>query len=264
MINITRLIFEYYSETWLTLAMWYAHTIHNGLRLQGISKIAGHERDELTSNTDHHSHMKRLQEQDRDGFRAKVEHALEGTTKGVSPTNKTLVKTWSKKLMMISNNLETLAICDASCHPKNISDASRHEAPAWTVDPNELTLGAKVAEKVHLSNWMGRMVAVKLFPHTEKLTFEQESAIATSLKHPHVVQALCTAIDKDESGRLVMEKMDESLQITFIERSLYSENTANMFLPLSIALDYMLQIAEACGSCMSTVWCTATSNRVMW
>lgn len=44
-----------------------------------------------------YSLVKRLQEQDRDGFRAKVEHALEGTTKGVSPTNKSLVKTWSIK-----------------------------------------------------------------------------------------------------------------------------------------------------------------------
>lgn len=268
-INITRPIFEYCSDTWLTSAIWYAHTteyflfyvyelhwyttvfealVHqqprqNGLWLQGISRIAGHERDELTLNADHHSLMKRLQEQDRDDFRTQVEHALEGTTKDVSPANKTLAKTWSQKLMMISNNLETLAMHDGSCHPKSKRDASCHEAPVWTVNPNELTLGDKVGEKVYLSNWMGQMVAVKLFPNTDKITFEQESAIATSLKHPHVVQAVCTAIDKDGSGRLVMEKMDESLH-TFIERSRYSENTENMFLPLYVALDLMLQIAE--------------------
>lgn len=269
-INITRLVFENCGEAWLTSAIWHAHAsehflfytyeLHwytslfealvrqqprqNGLWLQGVSKIAARERGELALNADHLSVMEGLQEQDRDDFRARVEHALEATTKGVSAANKTLAKTWSQKLMMITSNLGALATRDASRQQKDeVGDALCHEAPVWTVDSKELALENKVGEKVYLSSWMGQVVAVKLFPHTDKRTFEQESAIATKLKHPHVVQAVCTAIDKDGSGRLVMEKMDESLH-TFIERSFYTESAGSRSLPLYVALDLMLQIAE--------------------
>jgi hypothetical protein len=91
--------------------------------------------------------------------------------------------------------------------------------------------------KVFKVKFLGLECAMKVFYSYARMDFRRESITLLNLSHPHVVKLFCCF----RKSFIIMELMDENLDsfITKIRKRLI-----NYDMPLEVALDVMLQIAE--------------------
>ena len=91
--------------------------------------------------------------------------------------------------------------------------------------------------------WMGEEVAVKQMKNIHRKDFEAEAAILATVQHPNIVHLIgCSFVEKDATGMLVMELMEQDLR-TLIDCRKGSEKMGPF--PVIVAIDIMLQVAEA-------------------
>jgi hypothetical protein len=113
--------------------------------------------------------------------------------------------------------------------------------PGKLVHINQIGKGAYgVVSKV---KWLGQNFAKKSFKLCSELHFQQETEMLASVSHPHTVQVFGHSIDKQTSEcSLMMEVMHKDLN-DHIDAFMKSTSGASFELP--VALDIMLQIADA-------------------
>jgi serine/threonine protein kinase len=105
----------------------------------------------------------------------------------------------------------------------------------------EEKIGAGASGDVFKLCWLGQDAAIKCF-QGDKASFEQEKETMAGLSHPHLVRAL--GFSEHQGGRcsLILELMAEDLD-SFMLRA--SSNSGNGPFQFHVALDIMLQVAEA-------------------
>jgi serine/threonine protein kinase len=113
------------------------------------------------------------------------------------------------------------------------------------IDPEDYVLKEKIGGgafgQVFKLCWLGQDAAIKCF-QGDKASFEHEKETMAGLSHPHLVRAL--GFSEHQGGRcsLIMELMVEDLN-SFMLRA--SSNSGNAPFQFHVALDIMLQVAEA-------------------
>ncbi len=144
---------------------------------------------------------------------------------------------------IVANLLKLLASdpADMSEQKTTKTDLLLSIEPEKLVHINQIGKGAYgVVSKV---KWLGQNVAKKSFKLCSELHFQQEAEMLASVSHPHIVQVFGRSIDKQTSEcSLVMELMHKDLN-DHIDAFMKSTSGASFELP--VALDIMLQIADA-------------------
>lgn len=107
-----------------------------------------------------------------------------------------------------------------------------------------LSIGKGASAEVYCNKWMGETYCRKVFTN-DKAIFKNETKMLTGLFHPHIVLMVCSFVDAQGKGCMLMELMSEDLQ-KFIEREVTSNTApgAAPFEALLKAVDIMLQIGE--------------------
>jgi hypothetical protein len=148
---------------------------------------------------------------------------------------------------IVANLLKLLASDPADMSEQNTRkiDLLLSIEPEKLVHINQIGKGAYgVVSKV---KWQGQNFVKKFFKLCSELHSQQEAEMLTSISHLHIVQVFGCSIDKQTSEcSLVMELMHKDLN-DHIDAFMKSTSGASFELP--VALDIMLQIADACYIC---------------
>jgi serine/threonine protein kinase len=113
------------------------------------------------------------------------------------------------------------------------------------IDPEEYVfkekIGSGASGQVFKLCWLGQDAAIKCF-QGDKASFEQEKETMAGLSHPHLVRALGFSEYQGGRSSLILELMAEDLNSYMLRAS---SNSGNAPFQFHVALDILLQVAEA-------------------